>query len=74
MARSSYVYTVTDDDIPGYNVRAEPYAGFTVKRELLFWLKKQDKAFLRAAAVWRMRDGGTGDPVKVPMAELGIDL
>ena len=55
MARSSYIYlvkTVCDYDAPGV-----PLAAFTVKHELITWLKRKTGAELADMELWRLHDG-----------------
>lgn len=61
MARSQYIYTIID---PG-----EPPAGFTVKHELVRWLRHHPGP--EGRQVWRLRDGIVkGDPVLLDTEEL----
>lgn len=52
MARSTYVYVVIDV--------LSPVAGFTVKRELVAWLRRYPHRH-HLMTVWRLPDGGPGD-------------
>ena len=49
MARSSYIYLVTEKD--------EPVAAFTVKWEMLSWIEHHPGDYEK----WRMSDGLYGD-------------
>lgn len=51
MARSSYVYVVQ-------TVSGGVVAGFTVKHELVSWLRCNEELVAKAT-VWRLPDGGT---------------
>ncbi len=50
MARSTYVYVVLNDATGG-----DPVAGFTVKHELVRWLKS--RPFPGVYRVWQLPDG-----------------
>lgn len=63
MARSTCVYAVLTE---GWT----PLAAFTVKHELVTWLRRQGDA-ARGLEVWRCGDGlSRGKPVELDVAEL----
>ena len=64
MARSSYIYVVDDD--------GHPVAAFTVKHELVSYLREVKPAALWFYSVHRLRDGLIDRvlPVHLPMEEL----
>jgi hypothetical protein len=61
MARSSYVYIVTNANLV--------VAGFTVKHELVSWLRT--RSYTPTQHIFRMQDGGKGGyPVELDLHEL----
>ena len=52
MARSTYIYLVIQPLGEDYL----PVAAFTVKRELVAWIRRQPSALLEKLDFWRMRD------------------
>lgn len=64
MARSSYVYVVQNDE-------GMPYKAFTVKHELVTYLRRLGGGVEDLAGVVRMRDGlGDSDATDLDIAEL----
>lgn len=68
MARSSYIYVV--QPTPDYDVDSIAIAAFTVKRELMGWLKRKDPGELRGLSVTRLPDGGHGKVTELYIDEL----
>lgn len=71
MARSEYIYLVHDVDICGDLL----VGGFTVKRELVDWLRQHPRPDDRQFRVMRIRDIGTNawsglDPTRLDITEL----
>lgn len=61
MARSSYIYVV----LP-YGDDVDPIAAFTVKRELVAWLRARSAKWPREwLSVTRIPDGRAGDAVQL---------
>ncbi len=63
MARSAYVYLVLDEE-------ETLYAAFTVKHELVTYLRRLGPAIVDVAAVFRIRDGQPGEGVELDIKEL----
>ncbi|MGM5019231.1 hypothetical protein [Tardiphaga sp. 367_B4_N1_1] len=66
MARATNVYLFAWQDYDGLDVRA----AFTVKHELVSYLRKQPMEALVGCTVMRMPDGGTGSGVELDIKEL----
>ena len=66
MARSSYVYIVMGPS-PDLMSDDVPVAAFTVKHEMITWLKKCQ---IDGPGVLRLRDGRTCTPVDMDLSEL----
>ena len=64
MARSSYVYVAQNDE-------GMPIAGFTVKHELVTYLRKRGADSV--GGVVRLRDGGQGSAAELDPEELIAD-
>jgi hypothetical protein len=67
MPRSQYSYVVTGPGSDSYG----PWATFTVKRELIFWLQGEPRR--NSFTIWRCRDNQRHTPVEVSLASLGVD-
>lgn len=70
MARSTYIYLVKkycDYDYPG-----DPLAAFTVKHELVTWLRRKTEAERADMELWRICDGTwpSKEPETMDMDEL----
>jgi len=63
MARSSYIYAV----LSGLGL---PLATFTVKHELIAWMRKWPQDRLYELVVWRMHDGPGGKQYEYKNDEL----
>jgi len=72
MARASNVYVVFESVNDPYwggggwidSFELVPLAGFTVKHEMMAYLKKNNRT-PEDTDVYRMRDGGEGEPVEL---------
>jgi hypothetical protein len=62
VARSDYIYIVLKDMLG-----TPPVAAFTVKHELLYWLRQRTEAELAGHDVYRCKDEGWNMPHKPPV-------
>lgn len=68
MPRADYIYLVRTGDL--LSIEAIPVAGFTVKHELISWLRAMSPALVATLKVFRMRDGGFGHVIEMDIYDL----
>jgi hypothetical protein len=66
MARASNIYLVVWNDYDGVC----PRAAFTVKHEMVSWLRRQSNTSLRGCSVMRMPDNSDGEGATFSIEEL----